>query len=109
MPKWKPRVRLIEADTSRFVIDMELGRVMVETDSTGLAEHRRGEWRVLCRMNRLSRRQLRKAHLAVEARAEDRVIYTWRLTASRRRDGPLLPELLERIQGPIGDVLGDGA
>jgi hypothetical protein len=60
-------------------------------------------------MNRLSRRQFRKAHLAVEARAEDRVIYAWHLTTSRRHDGPLLPKLLEQIEGPIGDVLGDGA
>jgi Transposase DDE domain len=60
-------------------------------------------------MNRLSRRQFRKAHLAVEARAEDRVIYAWHLTTSRRHDGPLLPKLLEQIGGPIGDVLGDGA
>jgi Transposase DDE domain len=60
-------------------------------------------------MNRLSRRPFRKAHLAVEARAEDRAIYAWRLTTSRRHDGPLLPKLLEQIEGPIGDVLGDGA
>src|SRR5580658_2517396 len=84
-------------------------RRAVAADSTGLAEHRRGEWRVLCGMNRLSRRQFRKAHLAVEARAEDRVIYAWHLTTSRRHDGPLLPKLLEQIGGPIGDVLGDGA
>jgi hypothetical protein len=60
-------------------------------------------------MNRLHRRQFRKAHLAVEARAEDRVIYSWHLTTARKGDGPLLPRLLERIEGPLGDVLGDGA
>jgi hypothetical protein len=60
-------------------------------------------------MNRLSRRQSRKAHLAVEARGEDRVNYAWHLTTSRRHDGLLLPKLLEQIEGPVGDVLGDGA
>lgn len=60
-------------------------------------------------MNRLSRRRFRKAHLAVEARAEDRVIYAWHLTTPRRPDGPLLPNLVEQIEGPIGAVLGEGA
>jgi hypothetical protein len=46
-PKWKPRVRLIEADTERFVVDNELGRVIIEADSVRFHRAGRGRGRVL--------------------------------------------------------------
>ncbi len=48
--------------------------------------------------------------MAAECRGEDRgVIYAWALTPPHAADSPRLPLLLDRIEAPLGDVLGDAA
>lgn len=55
----------------------------------------------------MRRREFRKLHLASECRQPEKPIYSWELTNALRGDSPLLVPLLERIDGPLGDVCGD--
>jgi hypothetical protein len=61
-------------------------------------------------MRTLSVRQFRKLHIASECQGETRgVVYAWALTQPHAADSPMLPTLLDRLEGPLGSVLGDAA
>jgi hypothetical protein len=61
-------------------------------------------------MRTLSVRPFRKLHVAAECRGKDRgVIYAWALTPPHAADSPMLSTLLDRIEAPLGAVLGDAA
>jgi hypothetical protein len=47
MPKSKPGVRLVEADANRSVLDMGLGRVIIEADSVRFHRAGRGRGRTI--------------------------------------------------------------
>jgi len=48
--------------------------------------------------------------VAAECRGEGRgLIYAWELTGPHTADSPMLPTLLDRLDGPLGTVLGDAA
>jgi hypothetical protein len=79
-------------------------------DSTGLGEHARGEWFSFRFGRRLSVHQFRKLHVVSECRGERRgLIRAWALTAPHAADNPMLRSLLDRVEAPLGPVLGDAA
>jgi len=82
------------------------GPVHLVVDSTGLKVFGEGEWKV--RQHGWSKRRLwRKLHLGVnEATGE---ILAHELTESNAHDAPVLPELLEQIEGPLEQVSADKA
>jgi DDE family transposase len=88
------------------VLSRRPGPVHVVIDSTGLKVFGEGEWKV--RQHGFSkRRQWRKLHLAVnEATGE---VLAHKLTPSNVNDGPVLPELLTQIEGPLEQVSADKA
>jgi hypothetical protein len=82
------------------------GPVHLVIDSTGLKVFGEGEWKV--RQHGWSRRRLwRKLHLAVDEATGQ--VLAHQLTPSNVNDGPILPELLDRIEGPLGQVSADMA
>jgi hypothetical protein len=82
------------------------GPVHLVIDSTGLKVFGEGEWKV--RQHGWSRRRLwRKLHLAVDEATGQ--VLARQLTPSNVNDGPILPELLDRIEGPLGQVSADKA
>jgi transposase len=75
-------------------------------DSTGLKVFGEGEWKV--RQHGWSKRRLwRKLHLAVDEATGE--ILAHRLTPSNVHDGPVLPKLLDQIEGPLTQVSADRA
>jgi hypothetical protein len=81
----------------------------VAVDSSGLEERRRSDYYVFRIQKAVRRREFRKLHLASESRLPEKPIYSWELTDALRGDSPLLIPLLERIDGPLGDVSADKA
>ena len=82
------------------------GPVHLVIDSTGLKVFGEGEWKV--RQHGWSRRRLwRKLHLAVDEATGQ--VLAHQLTPGNVNDGPILPELLDRIEGPLGQVSADKA
>lgn len=82
------------------------GRVHLVVDSTGLKVFGEGEWKV--RQHGYSkRRQWRKLHLAVDEASGEVLAHT--LSASNEHDGPVLPELLAQVEGPLEQVSADKA
>ena len=70
-------------------------------DSTGLKVFGEGEWKV--RQHGWSKRRLwRKLHLAVDEATG--MILAHKLTRSNVHDGPVLPELLAQVEGPLEQV-----
>lgn len=82
------------------------GAVHLVVDSTGLKVFGEGEWKV--RQHGWSKRRLwRKLHLGVnEATGE---VLAHELTESNLHDAPVLPGLLEQIEGPLAQVSADKA
>jgi hypothetical protein len=75
-------------------------------DSTGLKVFGEGEWKV--RLHGYSKRRTwRKLHLGVDEATGEIVAEV--LTGNDRKDGELLPELIEQINRPISQATGDGA
>lgn len=75
-------------------------------DSTGLKVFGEGEWKV--RQHGAGyRRVWRKLHLAVDQATHEVVAAL--VTASAVGDGEVLPELLDQVEGEIGQVSADGA
>lgn len=82
------------------------GAIHLVIDSTGLKVFGEGEWKV--RQHGYSkRRQWCKLHLAVDQATGE--ILAHKLTASNVNDGPVLPELLAMIDGPLEQVSADKA
>lgn len=82
------------------------GPVTVVIDSTGLKVFGRGEWH-LEKHGGNARRCWRKLHLAVDPATGE--ILASALTGNEEGDASLVAPLLDRITGPIGAVLADGA
>ncbi|HTT14454.1 MAG TPA: transposase [Thermoplasmata archaeon] len=86
------------------------GARALAADSTGLGEYARGEWFSFRFGRSLSVHQLRKLHAISECRGEGPgLIRAWALTAPHTADGPMLRTLLDRMETPLGPVLGDAA
>lgn len=82
------------------------GPVHLVVDSTGLKVFGEGEWKV--RQHGYSKRRLwRKLHLGVDEATG--MILTHKLTLSNEHDGPVLPELLAQVEGPLEQVSADKA
>ena len=75
-------------------------------DSTGLKVYGEGEWKV-----RLhgpdKRRTWRKLHLMIEHRSQQ--VLASSITEKEVLDRRAVPELLDQVEGRVGQVLGDGA
>ena len=75
-------------------------------DSTGIQVIGEGEWKVL--RHGESRHQVwRKLHIAMDAESHEILAAT--MTESVRLDGNYLPGLIDKIEGPIIQITGDGA
>jgi len=82
------------------------GPVHLVVDSTGLKVFGEGEWKV--RQHGFSKRRLwRKLHLGVDEATG--MILAHKLTLSNVHDGPVLPELLAKVEGPLEQVSADKA
>jgi DDE family transposase len=82
------------------------GPVHLVVDSTGLKVFGEGEWKV--RQHGYSkRRQWCKLHLAVDEATGEMLAH--KLTTSNVNDGPVLPDLLAMIDGPLEQVSADKA
>lgn len=78
----------------------------VLVDSTGVQVVGEGEWKKL--RHGESRHQLwRKLHIAMDADSHEILAAT--MTESVRLDGNYLPGLIDKIDGPIAQITGDGA
>lgn len=78
----------------------------VLVDSTGVQVLGEGEWKKL--RHGESRHQLwRKLHIAMDANSHDILAAT--MTESVRLDGNYLPRLIDKIDGSIVQITGDGA
>lgn len=78
----------------------------VLVDSTGIQVIGEGEWKKL--RHGESRHQLwRKLHIAMDADSHEILAAT--MTESVRLDGNYLPGLIDKIEGPIVQITGDGA
>lgn len=78
----------------------------VLVDSTGVQVIGEGEWKVL--KHGATRCQVwKKLHILMDA--QDQNILSAQMTDSVRLDGNYLPELLDKVNGEIGSVTGDGA
>ena len=78
----------------------------VVVDATGLRVYGSGEWHL--RKHRHGRRRAwRKLHLGVDETTKE--IVAVEVTRSRVHDSSMLPRLLSKIPGRIGQVSGDGA
>lgn len=78
----------------------------IVVDSTGLKVYGEGEWKV--RQHGASKRRTwRKLHLAADPETHE--ILAHRLTGNDKSDDQVFPELLEGVEGDLGDCLGDGA
>jgi len=75
-------------------------------DSTGVKIHGEGEW-LDQKHGVRSRRRWRKLHLAVDADTHE--ITAVELTPDDVGDVSALPDLLDRIESPVGSVTADGA
>ena len=78
----------------------------VLVDSTGVRVFGEGEWKVR-QHGRSKRRLWRKLHIAMDE--EDQMILSSEVTESQRHDGAILPLLIERIEGALYQITGDGA
>ena len=75
-------------------------------DSTGLKVFGEGEWKV--RQHGYSKRRTwRKLHLGIDETSGEIVAEI--LSGNDKKDGELLPDLIEQINRPITQVSGDGA
>jgi len=82
------------------------GPVHLVVDSTGLKIFGEGEWKV--RQHGYGKRRLwRKLHLGVDEATG--MILTHKLTPCNVNDGPVLPELLAQLEGPLEQVSADKA
>jgi hypothetical protein len=78
----------------------------VLVDSTGIQIIGEGEWKRL--RHGESRHQVwRKLHIAMDAESHEILAAT--MTESVRLDGNYLPGLIDKIEGPISQITGDGA
>lgn len=75
-------------------------------DSTGIQVIGEGEWKTL-KHGKTSCQVWRKLHLAIDA--DDQTILAATMTKSVSLDGNYLPGLINRIEGVISQVTGDGA
>jgi len=75
-------------------------------DSTGLKVYGEGEWMVRTH-GKQKRRVWRKLHLGVDETSGK--ILAHKLTMNNVHDGPVLPELLDRVEGPVDQVSADKA
>ena len=78
----------------------------VLVDSTGVKIYGEGEW-LDQKHGVRSPRRWRKLHLAVDADTHE--IVAVELTADDVGDVPVIPDLLDQIEGPVGSMTGDGA
>ena len=75
-------------------------------DSTGLKVFGEGEWKV--RVHGVGKRRTwRKLHLGVDEASNEILVHE--LTGNNVHDGPVLPGLLDQINGPIDQVSADPA
>jgi len=75
-------------------------------DSTGIQVVGEGQWKML--RHGESRHQVwRKLHIAMDAESHEILAAT--MTESVRLDGNYLPKLVDKIEGPISQITGDGA
>lgn len=78
----------------------------VLVDSTGIQVVGEGQWKTL--RHGESRHQVwRKLHIAMDAESHEILAAT--MTESVRLDGNYLPRLVDKIDGPICQITGDGA
>lgn len=80
--------------------------VHLAIDATGLKVQGEGEWKMRVH-GKDKRRVWRKLHLGVDTTTGE--ILAHELTPSERHDGPELPGLLAKIDGPVAAVYGDKA
>jgi hypothetical protein len=75
-------------------------------DSTGLKVYGEGEWKV--RLHGVDKRRTwRKLHLAIDHRRQ--TVVATSISDKDVLDRRAVPELLDQVEGSIGQVLGDGA
>lgn len=74
-------------------------------DSTGCKVYGEGEWKVRVH-GQSKRRTWRKLHLGVDEQTGEIVAAV--LSSNNLSDGEALPQLLEQVQEPIGQLSGDG-
>jgi Transposase DDE domain len=80
------------------------GKIHLVVDATGLKVYGEGEWHVRTH-GKSKRRQWRKVHIAVDEGTLE--IKAVEVTASTVGDKQMVPELLEQVPDPIGQVSGD--
>lgn len=78
----------------------------VLVDSTGIQVIGEGEWKTL-QHGKTNCQVWRKLHLAIDA--ENQTILAGKMTESVCLDGNHLPGLINKIEGPIAQITGDGA
>lgn len=75
-------------------------------DSSGLKVYGEGEWKV--RTHGYSKRRTwRKFHLAIDL--DDQAIHAVTFTTNDFKDNEVFEETISQIEGPISEVIGDGA
>jgi hypothetical protein len=84
-------------------------KLYLAVDSSGLKVFGEGEWKV--RQHGYSKRRTwKKLHIGLGLLSGNKTrIEVAELTEQNRYDGKVLPELLNKIEGNIGAILGDGA